>query len=217
VSEPAVGEGWAPAVPSVTNDGVLSERDATLAGLAAAAREHAGRARAASTERGYAEDLTRFRLWCVDLGLEAPPADPLTVALYVAHLAPAWRPAESDDPPEAVVSGEVREREGLAPGSIARHLASIAVHHRAAGHHSPTRDPRVLDVLSGIRRHPGVAPPRRVAPALTEQVQAMLVGLEAEHDPAAARDTALILLGYTAALRRSELAALTLADVTEHP
>ena len=115
------------------------------------------------------------------------------------------------------MAGEVCEREGLAPGSIARHLASIAVHHRAAGHPSPTRDPRVLDVLSGVRRHPGVAPPRRVAAALTEQVQAMVTGLDGEHDPAAARDTALILLGYTAALRRSELAALTLADITEHP
>lgn len=45
----------------------------------------------------------------------------------------------------------------------------------------------------------------------------MVTGLDPEHDPAAARDTALILIGYTAALRRSELAALTLADITEHP
>jgi len=91
------------------------------------------------------------------------------------------------------------------------------VHHRAGGHPSPARDPRVLDVLSGIRRHPAVAPPRRVAPALTAEVQAMITGLDPEHDPTAARDAALILLGYTAALRRSELAALTLADITEQP
>jgi integrase len=217
MAQSGVGEGHDQALVVPEDNGEVAERAATLAGLAAAARGHAGRARAASTERGYAEDWTRFRLWCVDLDLEALPADALTVALYVAHLAPAWRPAGPDDPPEVVVAGEVCERAGLAPGSIARHLASIAVHHRAAGHPSPTRDSRVADVLSGVRRHPGVAPTRRVAAALTEQVQAMLVGLDAVHDPAAARDTALILLGYTAALRRSELAALTLADVTEHP
>ncbi len=45
----------------------------------------------------------------------------------------------------------------------------------------------------------------------------MVAGLDGVHDPTAARDAALILIGYTAALRRSELAALSLADVTEHP
>ncbi len=44
----------------------------------------------------------------------------------------------------------------------------------------------------------------------------MVTGLDGVHDPTAARDAALILLGYTAALRRSELAALSLADITEH-
>ena len=66
----------------------------------------------------------------------------------------------------------------------------------------------MLDVLSGVRRHPGVAPPRRVAPTLTEQVQPMVTGLDPEHDPADARDTALILIGYTVAPRRAALAAL---------
>jgi len=33
------------------------------------------------------------------MDLVALPAEPLTVALYVAHLAPAWRPATGDDPP----------------------------------------------------------------------------------------------------------------------
>jgi len=202
---------------AVADGGELTGREAALAGLAAGARGHAGRARAASTERGYAEDWTRFQLWCLDLDLQVLPADPLTVALYLTHLAPSWRPATAEDPPDAVLGGEILERPGLAPGSIARHLASISVHHRAAGHVSPARDPRVLDVLSGIRRHPAVAPPRRVAPALTAEVQAMVAGLDAEHDPTAARDAALILLGYTAALRRSELAALTLADITEQP
>ena len=116
----AVGEGRH-LEPSATGEGGLSMREAALAELALGARGHAGRARAASTERGYAEDWTRFQLWCLDLNLDALPADPLTGALYLTHLAPAWRPATADDPPGAVVAGEVLERRGLAPGSIARH------------------------------------------------------------------------------------------------
>ena len=73
----AAGEGQARESTSSGGGGV-SEREAALAELALGARGHAGRARAASTERGYAEDWTRFRLWCLDLHLDALPADPLT-------------------------------------------------------------------------------------------------------------------------------------------
>jgi hypothetical protein len=59
VSQPTVGEGRDPTLAPQEDRGEVSEREATLAGLAAAARGHAGRARAASTERGYAEDWTR--------------------------------------------------------------------------------------------------------------------------------------------------------------
>jgi len=71
----AVGEGLDLESAS-SGGGDVSEREAALAVLAAGARGHAGRARAASTERGYAEDWTRFRLWCTDLDLDALPADP---------------------------------------------------------------------------------------------------------------------------------------------
>lgn len=82
MTQPAMGERHDPFPAPQEDDDAVSERAATLAGLAAAARGDAGRARAASTERAYAEDRIRFRLWCGDLGLEALPAEPLTVALY---------------------------------------------------------------------------------------------------------------------------------------
>jgi len=66
-----------------------------------------GRSRAAGTERAYAGDWTRFQLWCLDLDLCPLPAGPLTVALYLTHLAPAWRPATREDPPEQVAAGEL--------------------------------------------------------------------------------------------------------------
>ena len=200
----------------------------------------APRIRSAGTERGYAEAWSRFTLWCAVGGVPSLPASPTTVVFYLAHLAPVWRPATAVDPPEAVVLagptgrqgvdgqdvdgrgaggawGEVCQRPGLAIGSLVRHLAAISAHHLAAGFPSPTRDRSVLDALSRIRRRAAAEVPRRVAAQVPVAVQGLVAGLDVEHDPAAARDAALILLGYAAALRRAEVAALTVDQVREDP
>jgi integrase len=68
-------------------------------------------------------------------------------------------------------------------------------------------------VLRGIRRRIGVAPVQK-APATARAIAAML-----EHVPdtlIGKRDRALLLLGFAAALRRSELAALLVSDVEMH-
>jgi integrase len=65
-------------------------------------------------------------------------------------------------------------------------------------------------VLRGIRRRIGVAPVRK-APATAGAIGAML-----EHVPdtlIGMRDRALLLIGFAAALRRSELAALHVSDL----
>ena len=71
--------------------------------------------------------------WTPERGLAALPADTMTVCVWLADQAPVWRPATSADPLEVVVEGQVRQREGLRPATIARRLASILVVHRAAG------------------------------------------------------------------------------------
>ena len=59
------------------------------------------------------------------------------------------------------------------------------------------------------------SPPRT---ARTDQVLALTAGLDSEHDAVDARDLALILIGYAAALRRTDLARLTSAwlEVSAH-
>src|SRR5450755_4858937 len=69
------------------------------------------------------------------------PAEPETVALYVADLA----------------------RRGRRPATIARKLAAIAVFHRAAGEASPTEHDVVRAVVRGLRRQLGVAQPQKTA------------------------------------------------------
>jgi integrase len=119
----------------------------------------------------------------------ALPASPETVALYVADLAEAAKPATID-----------------------LRLAAISAAHRAAGHDSPTKEEAVRLVRRGVRRTLGTAQ-RQVRPLTVPELRVMLQGLGA--DMGGCRDRALLLLGFAGALRRSELVGLDVADVTE--
>lgn len=151
---------------------------------------YAAAARAGNTWRAYRSDFATFDRWCraQDPPVTALPAEPVVVARYLAAWAGTRRPA-----------------------TLARWCSAIAVAHDLAGHPSPTRDEQVRTVLAGIRRTHR-ARPERVAAAAPDDLRAMLIPL----DPASARDArdrALLLVGFAAALRRSELAALRLEDL----
>jgi integrase len=104
------------------------------------------------------------------------------------------------------VSVYVRELAGaVKPSTIARRLSSIAHAHRAARWPSPTSDPGVRAVWAEVRRRPG-APARAIAPLDVALLRRMV-----EHLPSGLsglRDRALLLVGFAAGLRRSELAAI---------
>ena len=67
--------------------------------------------------------------------------------------------------------------------------------------------------LEGVVRSRGVRPTRQAAPAVPDVLRAMLAALPAPDAPLGIRNRAMLLLGFGAALRRSELVALTLGDV----
>jgi site-specific recombinase XerD len=161
-----------------------------LAELEGRAGDLARASRAASTWRAYDSDLRHFRAWCSERGLNAVPATPATVAGYLADLETTHRPA-----------------------TIRRRLASISVAHQAAGLESPTADAGVRAVAAGIRRRHGTAP-RKVQAIRTQLIARMVPPRESER-LADIRDRALILLGFAAALRRSELVALDIENITE--
>src|ERR1700693_2695670 len=85
---------------------------------------------------------------------------------------------------------------------ISRRLAAITYAHRLKGHDSPTSAETVHAVLRGIRRTIGVAPVRK-APATAAAVGALVANCP--DSAIGVRDRALILIGFAAALRRSEL------------
>lgn len=179
-------------------------RAASLAALAERADAHAVAARAASTRAAYAGDWAHFHRWCAAAGLAALPAAVDTVRLYLADLEATRTSA-----------GQVV----FSPATMGRRLAAIAAAHHDAGHRSPTRDPAVGAVLTGIKRA-RAHPTHQMRPLLLDDLRTVLGGLGFGTWPdglIAARDAAALLIGFTGALRRSELAALTVADLTFHP
>jgi site-specific recombinase XerD len=152
---------------------------------------YAAEEKAAATRRAYRSDWGHFQAWCKSKKADPLPASPATVAAYLAQLADA----------------------GRKPSTIARKLAAIAYAHKLKGLDKPTASEAVHAVLRGIRRRVGVAAVQK-APATARAIAAML-----EHIPdtlIGRRDRAILLIGFAAALRRSELAALNVADIEQH-
>jgi site-specific recombinase XerD len=129
------------------------------------------------------------------LGREPLAADPDTIAMYVVRCAD----------------------QGFAVSSIRVHLAAIKTAHLLAGLSLDLRHPRLAMVVEGVTRSKGVQPRRKAAPAVPGVLRLLLAARPAGENPIGARDRAMLLIGFGAALRRSELVALTIGDVETIP
>jgi len=191
--------------------GVLPE----LAGLPEREAAYARAARAENTLRGYRSDWADFTTWCTAHDADPMPASPSALTGYLVALAEA----------------------GAKVGTLSRRLSSIKFAHASAGHPDPATHPRVSTVWEGIRRVHG-APPEQAAPMMPPLLFDVLAACPVtrtwpattatghrrrsapradEPDLTGARDRALLLVGFVGALRRSELTALDMADIAEHP
>lgn len=130
-----------------------------------------------------------FTSWCDHRALASLPAEPSTVVLYLTDLA---RTAKTS--------------------TIRRRLSGISVAHQAAGHPTPTSSLAVRSAWAGIRRVKGTAETPKAA-LLTEDIRRMVNALP--DGLLGERDRCLLLLGFSTALRRSELVALDVEDVEE--
>ena len=161
--------------------------------LDAAGAELVAEGVAAETRRGYAGDLGRYGAWCSERRLAPIPASAERLVNYVAHLA----------------------AEGKAPSSIERALAAVLSAHRLAGAARPdTKAARTAIKALRRRRAEAGSGPRKATAASVAELRRLVDGLDAS-TLIGARDRAVILLGFAGMLRRSEVAALTVADVDE--
>ena len=104
---------------------------AGLVALSAEARKLAAASPADTTKRAYSSDWADFTAWCDRDGREPLPADPHTLADYIAALA---------SPPR-----------NLKVSTINRRCSAIAREHRLANHPSPLRG-TARETLAGLRQ-----------------------------------------------------------------
>jgi site-specific recombinase XerD len=164
-----------------------------LAALVERTRETIADAVPLNTRLAYEGDLRRFTAWCDAHSVTGLPAGSATIGVYMQALAD----------------------QGRKVSTIERALAAICTAHVRGGHDSPWADPLIADMRKALRDKLGVRPVKKKA-ADDEVLRRMLaavptVGL------LGVRDRALLTLGFCAALRRSELVALDVADVTRAP
>jgi len=162
------------------------------------AEDFAAKADAEGTVDTYTLRLKRFVQWCKARGAKPLPCTPQTLARYLTDRA----------------RNGGRHGQGVKPATISVELAAIAWSHTQAGiavEALPHRHPLVWKIWRGIRRDKG-QPPRRVAPLVLEDLLPIVRALP--DTLIARRDRSLLLLGFTAALRRSEIVALEVRDVT---
>ena len=155
-----------------------------------------------NTRRAYAAQWRIFDDWCAQVGLRSVPAEPLTVARYMA----------------------ARANAGASIATLRLVTSAISKAHEWAKLESPCRDPGVRASLKGWGRR--LAKPQRQSGALTADVLAVIRltavqprrrgrGIETP-EQAAERgkfDLALVAALSDAGLRRSEAVALTWGDV----
>ena len=155
-----------------------------------------------NTRRVYDAQWRLFNDWCADVGLRSLPAEPLTVARYLA----------------------ARAGDGASIATMRLATSAIAKAHEWAKLESPCRDPGVRTSLKGLGRR--LAKPQRQAGALTADVLAVIRltavqpcrrgrGFETPEQAAvrARFDLALVAALSDAGLRRSEASSLTWGDV----
>jgi integrase len=144
-------------------------------------------AQSASTKHSYALDLRHFK---ANGGKIPTTAEAL--AQYLANFA-----------------GK------LAVATLEHRLIAIHRAHVDRGLVSPAKDLLVKRTMQGIRRTFGVAQ-RRARALVKDDLLVLLVTVEKQKPMKAARDRALLLIGFAGAFRRSELVALKVEDMTPH-
>jgi integrase len=174
-----------PAVlPAGTSARPTPEGEAALA----TAQELARRAAASATLRAYRADWQHYAAWCARTGFIPVPAEPATVGAYLASL-----------------------KDTHAPATIRRRLAAIGKMHRFNGLPWSPSHRDIQEPLKGLLRDKGR--PARKAAALTLPMLRRLVAT-CDTGTRGRRDRALLLIGFAGALRRSELVALRVEDVS---
>ena len=143
----------------------------------------------ASTRRSYAQGERHFKDWGGTI-----PCEPETLAAYIAEMASSYK--------VATIEHRI----------IALHQAHVQRGYVTDTKASPAMHPLVKRTMQGIRRTLGTAQ-RRVKALVKDDLLETLVLSDQQMPMKAARDRALLLLGFAGAFRRSELVGINTDDL----
>ena len=169
-------------------EAVADERGVERAKAERRRDEKVGASHALATRRAYAADWAGFERWCVRLSTPAQPfpslpTDDVTLATWVGAL---------DD---------------LALSTVRRKLSAVRLVHARMGCPLPASLPATTAAVRGHAREQAEREPRRQTAATAERLVRMLDTLAGD-SPLVLRNRALLLVGFDAALRRSELVGI---------
>ena len=188
IRTPQEGAGAALSARSTTtsNTTLQTQPEAVLSGSSATAEQFIAASQSAATKRAYSSDLKHF---FANGG--SVPASPAVLAEYLARCA-----------------------EKLSVATLERRVIAIHKAHLEKNLESPARSETVKRVMQGIRRTLGTKQ-RQVQPMVKDDLLAALVMIDRQTMPIkAARDRALLLVGFASAMRRSELVAVRVEHLT---
>ena len=169
----------------------------TLDRLVDTARDYARAAASENTLKAYAKDWAHFGRWCRMNGAESLPPSPEMIGLYLADLA---APTGKSPLQSAARS--------LSVSTIERRLSGLTWNYAQRGFSLDRKNRHITTVLAGIKRK-HARPPVQKEAILRDDILSMLATLP--YDLRGLRDRAILLVGYTGGLRRSEIVSLDIS------
>jgi site-specific recombinase XerC len=170
---------------------LITAQQHAIAVFAREAQDYADHAKSEATKRAYRTDWAHFEAWATEHGFQALPASAGAVGAYlVAH-------AHSHK-----------------LNTLSRRIAAIRSRHHYAGLELDLRGQGFRDLWKGLRKM-RAQPLAKKKPVMTADIRKMIEALP-EGKLISLRDRAMLLVGLSSALRRSELAALVLGEGKGH-
>ena len=146
--------------------------------------------KAQNTLRAYKADIRIFNEFCSNLNLNALPAEPKTVSLFITNIS-----------------------KNSKFSTIKRKLAAIKITHNLSGYYLDLKNPIINENLVSIKKQLGTYQKSK-KPILVNDLRKIITEIELEKNlETRIRDKTLLLVGFSGAFRRSELISLELEDL----